>query len=578
MNKAISAWVSSVAERVRPSAIHWCDGSAEEIDALLGRMTRDEALIRLNPDRYPRCFLHRSDPRDVAGSDHRTFISTVFREDVGPTNNWLSEADARRLLGQLFRGVMRGRTMYVVPYLLGPAGSRYSRVGVQITDSPYVVASLRLMTRMGSVALEHLGSSSDFVRGVHSVGDLSPDRRYVVHFPGLRAIWSIGSGYGGNALLSNKCHGLTIASVQAREEGWLAEHMLIMGLTDPEGVKHYLAAAFPSACGKTNLSMLVPTLPGWKVETVGDDICWMHVGKDGRLWALNPDHGVFGGAPGTSWKTNPAAMAAMAHDTIFTNVALRHDGTPWWEGMGEPPREGAVDWRGRPWTPDFAEPAAHPNARFTTSARQFPTVGPSLDEPEGVPISAIIFGGRRARVAPLVYEARSWEHGVYMGATLVSETTSAAKGPVAVPRHDPMAMLPYCGYNMAEYFRHWLTIGGVRKPRVFHVNWFRTGGDGRYLWPGYGENIRVMKWILDRVQRRAAARPTPIGLVPVDLDLHGLQLPHGAVEQLLDVDLAAWQEEARRTGDFLKSFGRRLPSRLREEHEDLLSRLRNAYN
>jgi phosphoenolpyruvate carboxykinase (GTP) len=476
---------------------------------------------------------------------------------------------------------MKGRTMYVVPYLMGPPGSRSARVGVQLTDSPYVVANLRLMTRMGEPALRQLRAGEPFVKGIHSLGDLSPERRFICHFPHARTIWSIGSGYGGNALLSKKCHALRIASVEARDEGWMAEHMMIVGITNPKGVKHYVAAAFPSACGKTNLAMLVPSLPGWTVETVGDDIAWMHVGDDGRLWAVNPEAGFFGVAPGTSAKTNPNALAALSHDVIFTNVALRADATPWWEGL-DPLKDGETltDWRGQPWRAGDHGPAAHPNSRFTVSARQCPSVGASFDDAQGVPISAILFGGRRARLTPLVYEARDWAHGVYVGSTLVSETTAAATGAVGVPRNDPMAMLPFCGYNMADYFGHWLSMGKrlVRPPRIFHVNWFRTGDDDKFLWPGFGDNIRVLQWILERVDGASGVRPTPIGGVPTrdSFNLQGLDVGPHRFEQLVMVDPVAWTAEAQRNGTFLNRFADRLPDALGREHRALRDRLRSA--
>lgn len=582
-NDALTAWVDHIAAYTTPEAVHWCDGSEDESAELRARMVEAGTLIPLDEVAHPRSFLHRSDPSDVARTEHLTFISTANATDVGPTNNWMSLDEADQKVWSLFQGCMGGRTMYVVPYVMGPVGSPYSRVGVQITDSPYVVANLRIMTRMGRIALEQLGASPDFVRGVHSLGDLSPERRYIVHFPATRTIWSIGSGYGGNALLSKKCHALRIASAQAREEGWLAEHMLIMGVTDPSGVTRYIAAAFPSACGKTNLAMLVPSLPGWKVETIGDDICWMHVGEDGRLWAINPEAGMFGVAPGTSVKTNPNAMGMLTHDVIFTNVALRGDGTPWWEGK-EPlgNDEALLDWQGRPWASGSATTAAHPNSRFTAAVAQCPSAATGYDDPRGVPISAVVFGGRRAKLAPLVYEATSWRHGVYLGATMVSETTAAASGAIGVPRNDPMAMLPFCGYNMADYFRHWLDIGKRLRqpPRIFHVNWFRTSEAGRFLWPGFGENIRVLKWMIGRIEQTAGARETPIGFVPSDdsLDLAGLDLTPDALQSLLAVDSGAWLEEAKRNADFFAKFGVRLPRSLLGEQQRFVERLSHANN
>jgi phosphoenolpyruvate carboxykinase (GTP) len=537
------------------------------------------SLLELDPKQHPRSFLHRSDPTDVARTEHLTFISTAREVDAGPTNNWMSRADAQRRVWPLFAGAMKGRTLYVVPYLMGPASSPFSRVGVEITDSPYVVLNLRIMTRIGRAAVERLGTSDRFVRGVHSLGDLSPERRFIVHFPETREIWSVGSGYGGNALLSKKCHALRIASVQAREEGWLAEHMLILGLTNPEGRTHYVAAAFPSACGKTNLAMLVPALPGWKVDTVGDDICWMHPGDDGRLWAINPEAGMFGVAPGTSTKTNPNAMKSLDHDVIFTNVALRAGRRVWWEGMSKlDENEFLEDWRGVTWSQKSSSgPAAHPNSRFTAPLGQCPSASGSFDLATGVPISAIIFGGRRSKLAPLVYEARSWQHGVYMGATMVSETTAAATGAVGVPRNDPMAMLPFCGYNMGDYFAHWLSFRKrlARAPGIFHVNWFRTGDDGRFLWPGFGDNVRVLKWILERVEGNAEARQAAIGLLPREdaIDLSGMDFPKERLSSLLSVDGGAWLQEAGRTLEFLGRFEAHLPRRLLAEHRALVKRL-----
>ena len=583
MNEKLATWVETVAAHTKPDRIHFCDGSSAEALGLEGRMVSDGTLHGLNEASFPHSFLHRSDPTDVARTEKLTFISARSQGDVGPTNNWMAPDNAASDVWPLFSESMRGRTMYVVPYLMGPPGSPYARVGVEITDSAYVVASLRIMTRMGNVALKHLGLSARFVKGVHSLGDLSPARRFIVHFPDSRTIWSIGSGYGGNALLSKKCHALRIASVEARDEGWLAEHMMIIGLTDPQGRKHYVAAAFPSACGKTNLAMLVPTVPGWKVETVGDDICWMHVGEDGRLWAINPEAGFFGVAPGTSTKTNPNAIATISHDAIFTNVAVTEDGVPWWEGL-RPLGDGEklTDWRGNQWMQGSSEPAAHPNSRFTVAAEQCPSVGQGFREVRGVPISAILFGGRRARLTPLVYEARDWTHGVYVGATVVSETTAAATGDVGVPRNDPMAMLPFCGYNMGDYFAHWLSMGRrlTRPPRIFHVNWFRTDDEGRFLWPGFGDNIRVLDWVLRRVEGHGQARETPIGYVPTQeaMDLSSLDVSPQRFEALTAVDSGAWLEEARRNGAFLQTFGQRLPDALRREHQILIERLRTHHN
>ena len=578
ISKTLTDWVEDVAQMTQPDRIVWCNGSEDEYHALIEQMLREGTLLRLNERKYPNCYLHRSHPTDVARTEHLTFICTPKPEDAGPTNNWMSPEEARERVGSLFRGCMRGRTMYVVPYLMGPPGSPFSEVGVEVTDSPYVVANMRIMTRMGTIALEHLGDSDRFVRGLHSLGDLSPERRYICHFPEERMIWSIGSGYGGNALLGKKCHSLRIASVEARDEGWLAEHMLIIGVEDPEGRVTYLAGAFPSACGKTNLAMLVPppALSRYKVWTVGDDIAWLRFGPDGRLWAVNPETGFFGVAPGTSMRTNPNAMIALSRNSIFTNVALTLDGTPWWEGMSDPP-EYAYDWQGRPWTPTSGRPAAHPNARYTAPARQCPSISPHWEDPQGVPISAILFGGRRARVAPLVYEAFDWTHGVFVGASMASETTAAAVGEVGVVRRDPMAMLPFCGYNMADYFRHWLRMGArsSKMPRIFHVNWFRTDANGRFLWPGFGENLRVLKWIIERVNGGGEAEETPIGYVPTPdaLDLDGLALSKETLRELLRVDPHDWRREAEAIAEFFYQFGDRLPEELWHEHRRLLRRL-----
>jgi phosphoenolpyruvate carboxykinase (GTP) len=580
-NAALRHWVSTVAAHTRPDRIHWCDGSDDERRDLIAMMCANGTLIELDRQHHPDSYLHRSHPSDVARTEQLTFISAPRPEDVGPTNNWMSRDEAMTRVWPLFAGAMKGRVMYVVPYLMGPSGSRYSRVGVEITDSPYVALSLRIMTRMGDAALAHLGGNGGFVRGVHSLGDLSPDRRFIVHFPETSEVWSVGSGYGGNALLSKKCHALRIASAQARQEGWMAEHMLILGVEPPNGRKHYIAAAFPSACGKTNLAMLVPSLPGWKIETVGDDIAWLHVGRDGRLWAINPEHGMFGVAPGTSAKTNPNALRSLERGVVYTNVALRSGKRVWWEGL-EPLAHGEVleDWQGKPWSAGADTPAAHPNSRFTVPLARCPSATGTFEAASGVPISAILFGGRRARVAPLVYEARDWAHGVLVGATMVSETTAAATGATGVPRHDPMAMLPFCGINMGDYFAHWLAMRHRLQsaPRVFHVNWFRTDADGRFLWPGFGENIRVLKWIVERVERRAEARSTPIGNLPTAaaLDVRGLDLPPDRVEELLAIDPGAWLEEADRARSFFERFGDRMPPALVGELEAQVLRLRTG--
>ncbi len=579
LHPSVTDWVDECARLTQPDRIHWCDGSEGEYRALVAGMVQDGTLLELNPAKMPGSYLHRSHPSDVARSENLTFICTEQKDDAGPTNNWMSPKDAVDRLTPLFRGAMKGRTMYVVPYLMGPEGSPYSRMGIELTDSAYVAASLRIMTRMGKVALDHLGGSDAFVRGLHSLGDLNPERRFVCHFPERQLIWSIGSGYGGNALLPKKCFALRIGSWLGRQEGWLAEHMLILGLEDPEGRVTYIAAAFPSACGKTNLAMLVPPAShqGWKVWTVGDDIAWLHFGKDGRLYAINPEAGFFAVAPGTSNKTNPNMMATIGRNTIYTNVALLPDRTTWWEGMdGAPPAE-AVDWQGKPWKPGAGK-AAHPNSRFTVPARQCPAISPRFDDPQGVPISAILFGGRRTRVAPLVFESFDWRHGVFLGATMASETTAAATGQVGVVRRDPMAMLPFCGYNMADYFTHWLKVGAKsdEAPSIYHVNWFQTGPDGSFLWPGFGENLRVLRWILGRSRGEAAGRRTPIGTLPTReaLDLSGLNLPESSIQRLLSVDVEAWTQELADMKTFFDKFGKRLPEEMWQEHDRLAHRLR----
>jgi phosphoenolpyruvate carboxykinase (GTP) len=570
-------WVEEVERTTRPDRVVWCDGSAAENDRLVEEMVAQGTLQRLDPREAPGCTLHRSHPSDVARTEHLTFIASRSREDAGPTNNWMSPADARAKVGPLFEGVMKGRTMYVVPYVMGPLGSPFSKVGIEVTDSPYVVASMRIMTRMGRAALDQLGASDDFVPGLHSTGDLSPDRRYIVHFPEERLIWSVGSGYGGNALLGKKCFALRIASTMARDQGWLAEHMLILELELPGGEIHYLGAAFPSACGKTNLAMMVSPLEaqGIKVRTIGDDIAWLRPGDDGRLWAVNPEAGFFGVVPGTGPDTNPTAMATISHDTIFTNVAVTPGGVPWWEGKEKNPPADLLDWQGRPW--DRTGKAAHPNARFTAPATQCPSLSKRWEDPRGVPLSAIIFGGRRARLAPLVFESRDFEHGVFVGATMASETTAAATGKVGVVRRDPMAMLPFCGYNMGDYFSHWLSVGKrlSRPPAIFHVNWFRTGVDGRFLWPGFGQNIRVLLWMIDRVKGRGSAVETPIGMVPTgsSLDWEGLTLGSAEKAALLAVDRGEWAAEVPEVRAFFDRFGDRLPPSLGRSLEALSEQL-----
>jgi phosphoenolpyruvate carboxykinase (GTP) len=573
----LESWVEESARLTKPAKIVWCDGSHAENERLTAEMLRDGTFIELNQKTFPNCHLHRSNPNDVARTEQLTFICTRKKEDAGPTNNWMAPADAKEKVRPLFDGSMKGRTMYVVPYILGPEKSPYSKIGVEITDSAYVVASMRIMSRMGKAALDRLGNSADFVPGLHSLGDLDPNRRFIMHFPEEKLIWSVGSGYGGNALLGKKCFALRIASWMARDQGWMAEHMLILGLEDPSGKVTYMAAAFPSACGKTNLAMMVSALEsqGYRVWTVGDDIAWMHVAADGTLRAINPENGFFGVAPGTNAKTNPNVMAAANHNTIFTNVAMTQAREPWWEGIDGKPPEGLINWKGETWTGSGA--AAHPNARYTVPASQSPSLSKHWQDPEGLPISAFIFGGRRARLAPLVYESHNWQHGVFVGATMASETTAAATGAVGVSRRDPMAMLPFCGYNMGDYFGHWLAMGPKLKnpPRVFHVNWFRKGADGKFLWPGYGENVRVLKWILERIEGRAGAAETPVGCVPApsSLTLDGLSISRDALKELLSVDSNDWITEDQAIAEFFKKFDSHLPPAVLQEQKALADRL-----
>jgi phosphoenolpyruvate carboxykinase (GTP) len=571
-------WVEEAAKLTRPDRVVYCDGSEGENRQILGEMLKDEASFQLNEKTYPNCYLHRSSPNDVARTEHLTFICAPHKEDVGPTNNWMDPEGAKHKVGTLMNGAMRGRTMYVIPYIMGPVESPLSKVGVEVTDSPYVVANMRIMSRMGKVAQQKLGASDDFVAGLHSLGDLDPMRRYIVHFPEEKLIWSVGSGYGGNALLGKKCFALRIASFMARDQGWMAEHMLILGLEAPGGKVTYMAAAFPSACGKTNLAMMVSALEGqgYRVWTVGDDIAWMKIGADGYLHAINPEAGFFGVAPGTGAKTNPNVMEALHRNTIFTNTAMTAEGEPWWEGFGGAAPAGLINWKGDVWDSSKG-PAAHPNSRYTVPAKQSPSISPQFEAPDGVPISAFIFGGRRARIAPLVYESFDWQHGTFVGATMASETTAAATGEVGITRRDPMAMLPFCGYNMADYFGHWLAMGKKipHPPKIFHVNWFRRGADGKFLWPGYGENVRVLKWILERVEGGGAAEETPIGYVPTanGLTLDGLNISREAMEELLRVNPDNWQTELEDTRQFFDKFGSRLPREMREEHERLARRL-----
>ena len=555
-------WVESTAGMTRPSDVVWCDGSKQEYDRLIEAMLRDGTLLALNARTYPSCYLHRSHPSDVARTEQLTFICTREREDAGPTNNWMAPAEAKAKAGEYFKGAMRGRTMYVIPYLMGPAGSAMSRTGIMVTDSAYVVASMHIMARVGEPAIKAMRRDDDFIAGVHSLGDLSPERRLILHFPEEKLIWSVGSGYGGNALLGKKCHALRLGSWQARQEGWLAEHMLIIGVEDPQGEITYIAAAMPSASGKTNLAMAVSSLPGWRVWTVGDDIAWIHVDASGQLRAINPERGFFGVAPHTSPKTNSNATAMVKSNTIFTNVALTPSGEPWWEGLTPEPPAGLLDWQGRPWTP--GTPAAHPNSRFTVLAEQCPSIAPNWEEPQGVPISAFIFGSRRSSVIPLVFEAFDWAHGVFLGSAMSTETTAAITGQVGVVRRDPMAMLPFCGYNMADYFAHWLATGprAAKPPRIFRVNWFRRGDDGKFLWPGYGDNLRVLKWIIERVRGGGRAQETPIGWIPTPdaLDTAGLAVSRAQLNEALRVDHGEWLQALADLGEFYGQFGPRLPS------------------
>jgi phosphoenolpyruvate carboxykinase (GTP) len=575
-NQELKSWVDQVAELTQPDTVYWCDGSRAEYQKLAAEMESTGSFIKLNPETHPGCYLHRSDPTDVARVEHLTYVCTSREADAGPNNNWLDPNEARAKMRDLYSGCMKGRTLYVIPYCMGPIDSPLSRCGVEITDSPYVVVNMHLMTRMGATALKRIEREGIFIKGLHSIGDLNPERRFIMHFPDDLEIQSFGSGYGGNALLGKKCHALRIASHQARSEGWLAEHMLIVGVENPQGEVHYIAAAFPSACGKTNLAMLIPpeNYQGWKIWTIGDDICWMRVGEDGRMWAINPEAGFFGVAPGTAKNTNPSALAMLDHDAIFTNVATTEDNQPWWEGLDD--RVPAKDWKGNDFVPGNG-PAAHPNSRFTVHMSQCPSYSDKAEAAAGVPLSAIVFGGRRERLVPLVMESKSWEHGVLLGAAMASETTAANIDTVGVVRRDPMAMKPFCGYNFADYWTHWLGFPDAsdKLPKIFHVNWFRKNEQGKFMWPGFGENMRVLEWIIKRCAGEVDVLDTPIGLMPLpgDLNLDGIHVPTESMEALLEVDHEAWKAEIADIGEYLDSYGERTPASLKAEQQKVAAAL-----
>lgn len=583
-NQNVNKWINDISEKLKPDRVIWIDGSTDEYLRIAAEMVKDGSFTALDQRIYPNCYLARSHPKDVARVEKRTYICSRTEDEAGPLNNWRDPQEMYRMLYEILDGCMRGRTLYIIPYLMGPDGSPYSRVGFELTDSLYVVANMHIMARVGETALQNLSDDADdFVRGIHSIGTMDFEKCFIAHFPEDNCIISVNSNYGGNALQGKKCFALRIASSKARSEGWLAEHMLILGITNPKGEKRYFCAAFPSACGKTNLAMLIPPKlykdAGWKVETVGDDIAWLNFGKDGRLYAINPEAGFFGVAPGTSYETNPSAMATLKANTIFTNVALNpRSMTPWWEGMDSAPPADLLDWQGNKWSPDLGTPAAHPNSRFTAPARQCPSIDPDWESPFGVPVSAIIFGGRRSKTIPLVYQARNWQHGTFVGTTISSERTAAAEGKLGELRRDPMAMSPFIGYHAGDYFRHWLEMGkkgGDQMPKIFHVNWFRRGANNKFLWPGFGENIRVLEWIFKRVEGKIEADESPVGFHPrpEDLNLKGLDISADTLSELNRINPSDWREEIASQAEFLKKIGKKLPGEIRAEHEALKDRL-----